>query len=288
MLTKVYKKGWTDDSTWIIHAPSKIERESLFYVQEIGLFHCLPDYYTLHENIASFLIFYIVSGECEFTYRKKKHTLKKDELIFVDCKEYHTLQLKKNKKCDALWVQFNGNNVYAYYNEFIKQKKAILNTGEDRYIYTALNKMLELNCKKNAYCELLNSKYLTDILTKLMMLSKAVPGSVSSLPEYIRIAISDIEAHFMDDLSLDYFAKLTSTSKYHFLKEFKKYIGSTPYSYIQMVRMDNAKRLLKYSDTSISVIAEEIGFRNINNFFYSFKKKIGMTPQQFRRFQDSM
>ncbi len=284
MLTKVYTKGWTDDSIWIINTPSKMAMESLFYVQEIGLFHCLPDFYTLHENISSFLISLTLFGECEYTYKKKAYTLKKGDLVFVDCKEYHTLQLKPDKKWDMIWVQFNGNNAYAYYNEYIKQKKVFINVGENDYIYKILTEMLELNRQKSIYCELLNSKHLTDILTELMILSESVRDyRKDNLPEYIQAAINDIDTHFMDDLSLDHFAKLTSISKYYFLKEFKKYTGHTPYNYVKMVRINNAKRLLKHSDMSIYNIAVETGFKNAPNFFSAFKKKLGMTPLQFRK-----
>jgi len=284
MLTKIYTKGWTDDSIWIINTPSEMAMESLFYVQEIGLFYCLPDFYTLHENISSFLISLTLLGECEYTYQKKTYTLKKGDLLFVDCKEYHTLQLKPNKKWDMIWVQFNGNSAYAYYSEYIKQKKATINVGEKQYIYKKLTEMLELNRQKSVYCELLNSKHLTDILTELMILSGTVRDyRNNSLPDYIQMAINDIDTHFMDDLSLDHFAKMTSISKYYFLKEFKKYIGHTPYNYVKMVRINNAKRLLKHSDMSICTIAVETGFNNTPNFFSAFKKKLGMTPLQFRK-----
>jgi AraC-like DNA-binding protein len=282
MLTKIYTKGWTDDSEWIINTPSEMARESFYYVQEIGHFYCLPDFFTLHENIASFFVSLTLSGECEYTYQKKTYTLKKGDLIFVDCKEHHTLQLKSSKKWDMIWIQFNGSNAYAYYNQYVRQKKSIINIGNNDSIYALLNQMIELNRTKSAYCELLNSKYITDMLTELMILSGSVLDSNNYMPDYIKMAINDIDTHFMDDLSLDYFARVSCISKFHFLKEFKKYTGFTPYNYLQMVRINNAKRMLKYSDTSICNIAEEAGFNNVPNFFVTFKNKTGMTPLQFR------
>jgi AraC-like DNA-binding protein len=287
MLTKIYTKGWTDDSIWIINTPSEMAMESLFYVQEIGHFYCFPNFFTLHENIASFFVSLTISGECEYTYRNKSYILKKGDLVFVDCKEYHTLRLKPNKKWDMIWVQFNGNNAYAYYNQYVKQKKPIINVKESNLIFSILDEMVELNRTKSTYCELLNSKYLTDILTEIMILSGSVMDYNDNMPEYIKLAINDIDAHFMDDLSLDHFAKETLTSKFHFLKEFKRYTGFTPYNYLQMVRINNAKRLLKYSDISVCNIAEECGFNNVPNFFVTFKNKTGVTPLQFRNGNNS-
>ena len=67
-LTKTYTKDWSEDSIWIINTPSELAREAFFYVQEIGMFQCFPNYYTEHENIASFLVILTLAGESDYSH----------------------------------------------------------------------------------------------------------------------------------------------------------------------------------------------------------------------------
>ena len=66
---------------------------------------------------------------------------------------------------------------------------------------------------------------------------------------------------------------------YTFHKEF----GNTLTAYITSVRMDQAKYLLKHTNTSIDQIAEQVGIPNVSYFYRQFKKTMGKTPQMYRK-----
>ena len=51
---------------------------------------------------------------------------------------------------------------------------------------------------------------------------------------------------------------------------------------ILRLKMKKAKKLLKNSDISISVIAKETGYTDSGTFRQAFKKYYGMTPQKYR------
>lgn len=80
--------------------------------------------------------------------------------------------------------------------------------------------------------------------------------------------------------------KLAETFHYqedYYNRVFKKYSGVTYTSYVQDIRLQKAKDLIVNTDKHISEIIAEIGYRNTGHFHKVFKKKYGITPQQYRQ-----
>ena len=62
----------------------------------------------------------------------------------------------------------------------------------------------------------------------------------------------------------------------------KKSTSYTLTSYINHVRIDNAKGLLIDMNMTLSRVAEQCGFTDEKYFLRTFKKITGMTPTQYR------
>lgn len=64
---------------------------------------------------------------------------------------------------------------------------------------------------------------------------------------------------------------------------FRETFRMSPYSYLVSQRLRKAKDLLISSrDTTIGSIAGQVGFRDVSHFIATFRKAVGMTPEQFR------
>lgn len=64
---------------------------------------------------------------------------------------------------------------------------------------------------------------------------------------------------------------------------FKEWAGITFQDYVIKTRMDKAKKMLIYTDVSISNIAANTGYSNTAYFAKHFKRETGMTPKQYRQ-----
>ena len=91
-----------------------------------------------------------------------------------------------------------------------------------------------------------------------------------------------MENNYQSHMSLDYLAEFACINKYYLSREFKKYTGFSPNDYLISLRINAAKNLLLNTALPASKIAHEVGIHDINNFTTLFKKKVGMTPIQFR------
>ena len=90
-----------------------------------------------------------------------------------------------------------------------------------------------------------------------------------------------LEKNYRKNIALDDLCNLTGLSKYYLLRSFTKQKGITPYSYLETIRIDKAKKLLEQGISSVDV-ASQTGFTDQSHFSNFFKKLIGLTPKQYR------
>jgi len=78
------------------------------------------------------------------------------------------------------------------------------------------------------------------------------------------------------------YAKLLHKSPKTLANIFKKYIDKTPLQIINNRRLLEAKRLLKYTDSTIQEISDELNFKDVQSFSHFFNTRIGKSPSAFR------
>jgi len=91
-----------------------------------------------------------------------------------------------------------------------------------------------------------------------------------------------IDENISLSITIEDLANELLVSKFHFLNEFKKYTGYTPYQHILNVRITRAKKMLMDPEIKITTIAHELGFSDSSHFSRTFKKSTGYSPKSFR------
>ncbi len=100
--------------------------------------------------------------------------------------------------------------------------------------------------------------------------------------DVIREAMHYISQHYMDKITLDEVAEYVHLSASYFSGLFKDICGSSFKEYLNMVRIEESKRLLTNTEYSVMDIAIATGFSDQNYFTKVFKKYTGLTPTEFR------
>lgn len=100
--------------------------------------------------------------------------------------------------------------------------------------------------------------------------------------ELMKKALSYISRNFASPITLDDVAKQVHLNPAYFSSIFKQSIGSSFKEYLNMVRIEESKRLLANTDYSVIDIAVATGFEDQSYFSKVFKKYTGLTPKQYR------
>ncbi len=96
-------------------------------------------------------------------------------------------------------------------------------------------------------------------------------------------AISHMEAHFTQQISIDNLARMAHMSGRNFHRVFLEATGKTPSAYLIGLRIMKATHQLEFSDKNITEIAFECGFTDSNYFARQFRKLMNESPAGFRR-----
>lgn len=83
--------------------------------------------------------------------------------------------------------------------------------------------------------------------------------------------------------TLDTLARGAGMSRSALAVRFHQLVGDTPIQYLTMWRMQQARKLLRESASSLAAIAERVGYQSEAAFSKAFKKVVGTGPGAYRR-----
>lgn len=91
-----------------------------------------------------------------------------------------------------------------------------------------------------------------------------------------------IEEHYSEKIIVEQLARFVNMSESHFNRIFKKEMHLTPLEYIIETRIEQAKKLLRRKEVSITDIAIRCGFNSSAHFSSKFSTLVGVTPSEYR------
>lgn len=99
----------------------------------------------------------------------------------------------------------------------------------------------------------------------------------------IQKAIVYINENYKENINLDIVAKFVHLNSSYFSTIFKKEMGLSFSNYLNKIRIERSKILLKNTDYSIRNIAFEVGFEDHSYFTKLFKNLTKMTPKEYKK-----
>ena len=117
------------------------------------------------------------------------------------------------------------------------------------------------------------------------MLDLIIDYHHSRVPEPSLTLIRDfIKGHFCEEnFSVEQVAVHFSTPLPYFQEYFYKHLDETPLEYINRLRIEKAKELLKTTPYSLKIICAQVGLIHVSSFISLFKEFENCTPGQYRK-----
>lgn len=147
----------------------------------------------------------------------------------------------------------------------------------------SLKMELELNRLGScSYADSLASTLAFHLLCRYAVQSPVGNSNGEASRRKLQRAVSYINDHLAEELSLELIANQVGISQYHFARLFKQFTGVAPHQYVIRCRIERAKQLLSHSDMSIKDIAASVGFTDASHLSRVFRQLTGMTPKSYR------
>jgi AraC-like DNA-binding protein/mannose-6-phosphate isomerase-like protein (cupin superfamily) len=90
-----------------------------------------------------------------------------------------------------------------------------------------------------------------------------------------------IKKNYMHKVKLEQLAEIANLHPNYLCTLFRKYMGTSPMTYLSRVRMQRARKLLRETDLNIRQVAEQTGFNSASFFSKRFKAIMGIPPAEY-------
>ena len=235
--------------------------------------------YPLHWH--EFLEFEIIeSGTAEHIYNGKTYVVKPGNAYMMCYYDFHEVTAITDVKLysihfvpsmlDAEIVQYLNYNKFHCHFEEKEAEQIIL-------------RMLELK-EETKNRRLFSRQIIENIISEIViaMIRKSTVTQISAAPLPVQQAIAYLNEHFLEKITLEELACRLSFSPNYLGHLFTTQIGCTFNDYLNTLRLKYACSLLLSSAISVKEIAYISGYSSVEYFMYAFKKKMHMTPGEYR------
>jgi AraC-like DNA-binding protein len=247
------------------------------------------------------LLEYVSDGEYKLILGGTHHIFKAGSVFIVPPGIRSEALLTKRRFVFRHCVHFSWNS------DFIERKPPIQTHAEEPFrtelshpVPAAIGKLLPLSTDTDASSFLAiqmralltalreNQDYanllLWPVLRRLLSVHEkpAVTAPVSMAARAALDVKSFIDAHYFEEISYRDFCELTGMSQSYLCEIFHDIVGSPPAMYLNDVRLQHARRLLREEKLSIKQIARTVGVRDANYFVRLFRKRFGETPTAYK------
>lgn len=236
-----------------------------------------------------------IENDYKYMVGNKSYALVPGDILFIPPDTMHEV-VCENEGCRFIYLFvidfFKELHDFNFLSDFFKEPRLINESsfptvyGKIYELFMTINDSYFLY--ENMVLEMPIYSRLMDILSLLVTVNpqfnpiRLEESKTKSKYEKFKSLINHINAHFMDDISLEWAANYVGFSKYHFSRLFKEYTYVTFYDFLMHRRMQAAKVLLTDTEKSVTEIAFQAGFNNLTSFTRSFKNMTGQTPSDYR------
>ena len=153
--------------------------------------------------------------------------------------------------------------------------RACLQVGANDYLLKPIDKDDLFETVRNLVCGKSNSREITNS-------HSAEEDEKKVQHHYIGMVLKYIDENYAEAVSLEKAAEVVSLNPVYLSYLFKKIKKVNFSEYLNEVRLKKAEHLLADSTLKIGEISEEVGYKDARYFSSLFKKRTGMSPNEYR------
>ncbi len=240
-------------------------------------------------------IYYLVSGKVHYIINSEMHTVKSGDIVVVPMGVRHTTLTCGNMGRERLLFYFSEK--YRTALEAVAGRDTadaflcagIRNISQNmRGRVTKIFGLMKSECDKSSACRNTVIASLFFELVSIVM-ADGTPTAAgleldNSVSARVERAAGFVYSNYDKQITLSDAASVACLERTYFSKIFKRIMGIGFSEYLSEVRLGQAMEQLRDSELSVGDIAVNCGFTNINYFGDFFKKHVGKSPSEYRRF----
>lgn len=255
------------------------EKSLPFYIATIGNPKFQPP---VHRpmGIEDYQLLYTVKGNGTCLINDKTFDVNQGDVIFLPPGAAHEYSVGESGEWETLYITFNGSGI----RDFFELEPCVMTVNDEFDFKSGYKKLHKLKNNPNRFKETSVELYSFLLSFKEYAVPSAVlAGKGKNIMIKAMHCMSLCASGGGSIPSLKDMADEINVSEEHFCRVFKEYTGFRPFEYINMLRVQKAKELLKNTNMSIKDIAKDVGFEGHSYFSMIFKRYVNCTPGEYRK-----
>lgn len=236
-----------------------------------------------------YLFHYIISGTGTLMADDSKgntqtYPVKSMQGFMIFPNQITTYIADKELPWEYVWIEFDGLRVKSLLETAgLTIDSPIYHAGSKELRNEMMNEMLYMTQNRDSSpFHLIGHLYLfLDYLTRSSSSIRLTQGS-KLRDFYVHEALSFIENHFHNDISVEDIAAACGLNRSYFGKIFREAVGKSPQEFLLSYRMVKAAELLKLTSLSVGDIGAAVGYTNQLHFSRAFKNIYEISPREWR------
>ncbi|TJY38964.1 AraC family transcriptional regulator [Cohnella pontilimi] len=270
---------------FIYYTPGYLDKEGQLWPVRAGRSIAKPNYKVGPKRIECYSIHFVQEGMVRFEYDGKWTKLQKGDLFCLfPGRTYYYDMLPSDSTLQLSWLALDGDRVKPLLElSGVKPERPF----RDKIITPQVKESAERVIQALADVERwkpATALELQGLIYGLFagLIPETAPSHSEEPPGWIHECMDFIELHATEGISVQQVAAFAGVHRSYFSNVFNSQVGMPPLKYIQKIRMDKAKRLLKETDATITEIALSLGYPNLYTFTRAFKTYYKVSPMALR------
>ena len=194
--------------------------------------------------------------------------------------------LLDHKAATTHWFYFK--HFESMYPNIVMQKKHFITRADNLYCAGSLNAVADLTVHlievlfDKRIAQHVESQFSNEVRSSFQHSAFLYEKTLGHSYEDILQIQAWLQQHYNEPLNIEQLAKQFDLSTRSLNRRFKDASQQTPKQYIQQLRIDAAKELLRQTNLTIGDISGHVGYLDVSYFSEIFKKEIGYTPKAYR------
>ncbi|MHA6484902.1 AraC family transcriptional regulator [Paenibacillus sp. strain BS8-2] len=258
----------------------------------------------LHEYIQ---IVYVLRGVCNHRIPGKSLTVSKGDIFVIAPNAPHSLNAIVDQEFEVVILDFDLSIVVDLVSPFSETLHQLLKYAGKEYADSSIYQpWLHIGNQKQTFVEqllqdiqdefdhrevgfehstLLNLAKLLILIDREYRKGMRKPPKQTSLIEQTPIEEVKrfINDNYSGDIPLEQGAFIANMAPAYFSQQFKKETGQNFVDFVNEVRIERAKELIRRDAHTITAIGFQVGFHHLSHFIRTFKKRSGITPTEYKK-----
>lgn len=260
-----------------------------------GREHCKP-YHVFSGVREEYIVHFVLDGSGFFSVNGHTWTLMPGQMFLIYPGEAVTYGADETNPWSYAWIGFNGIRADTILRQCgFSLTKRILPSPDSESVKICVEQMMDhkaLTFADDLYRESCLLRILSVMAKQHMEQESLVENKKKkyaySTSIYTELAIGYIKHMYMHGITVSDVAENVGVSRAHLNQSFQKELGLTAQKFLIDYRMHKAANYLVSTALSVKEISSMVGYEDQLTFSKAFKKKFGMSPQNYRTHTDKM